>query len=130
MPGSIDQLWSLYAEWKNLTEREGAAIRQSDWPLVHKTQQQKRELQAEIIHLTEEIKADGSSRIDDQKFDRQLRTIVNELILLETQNNATLQATIATTEQQKRELESTSKRLRQIHTRYVPNRPPTWQNLT
>lgn len=130
MLGSVEQLWNVYREWKRLTEREGAAIRQASWPLVHKIQQQKRALQAEIIHLTEQIQSEFRSKSDHQTFDTQLRTIVNELILLETQNNATLQSSIAAAEEQKRAYESTSSRLRQLHNRYVPSRAATWQNLT
>src|SRR5688572_2728631 len=124
MNGPVEQLWAVYQQWKNLTEHEGQAIRPSNWPLVQKTQQAKHDLQSRIIHLTEQIQGDFSSKTEQTTFDKQLRKIVNELILLETRNNATLQSSVAAAEQQKASLENTSNRLRQVHTRYVPTLEP------
>ena len=130
MTGTVEQLWAVYREWKNLTEREGLAIRRGDWPRVHDTQEEKRALQSEIIRLTEEIHAHFSAAANHDGFDTRLRTIVNELILMETQNNLTLQSLMDAANEQKRELETTSSRLRQVHQSYVPSRNPVWENFS
>jgi len=130
MTGTIEQLWTVYHDWKVLTEKEGLSIRQGDWPKVHKTQEEKRGLQAKIIHLTDQIQAHLSSEMDHHKFDARLRGIVNELILLETQNNVTLQSSMDEANEQKRGLDATSTRLRQLHNSYVPTRSPVWENVS
>jgi hypothetical protein len=127
---NIERLWDVYNEWKALTEQEGRAIRDADWTRVHERQQQKRSLQSEIIHLTGQIHADFRSKSDEANFDARLRGIVNELLLLETRNNATLQGSIDTVREQRRDLDATSNRLRQLHARYVPNRAAAWENFS
>jgi hypothetical protein len=128
MTVSSEQLWELYREWKTLTEQEGAAILASDWTLVRESQTKKQQLQIEIVHATDLVKAD--SRSEPQMFDDRLRHVVNELILLETQNSAVLAHRLKGVEGQRRELEATSGRLRRLHTTYVPRRSSVWENVS
>jgi isocitrate dehydrogenase kinase/phosphatase len=127
---ALEQLWAVYRQWKELTEREGRAIEDGNWSMVQQRQEAKRALQTDIVHLTEQVYGDLRSPTEHEKFDGQLRTIVNELILLETGNNLTLQAALATAKEQKRSFEATSTRLRKVHSSYVPQREPVWQNLS
>jgi hypothetical protein len=123
---AVEQLWAVYGKWKRLTEQEGLAIRQSNWSLVDQAQVEKRTLQPEIIHLTEQIHSRFSP--DSGGFDTQMRGVVNELILLETQNNLAVQSCLAAANEERSSLEGTSNRLRQVHSRYVPSRNAAWEN--
>jgi hypothetical protein len=129
MTGTVEQLWAAYGDWKTFTEQEGLAIDTADWPRVRQIQEEKRALQAQIIHLTEQAQHQFSAPFDHD-FDTRLRAIVNELILLETQNNLTLQGTLEHAREQKNRLEATSSRLRQLHNSYVPSRHPVWENFS
>jgi len=127
---AVEQLWQAYQEWKRFTEQEGIALQRADWPAVQKAQKRKRELQSEIVRLTDYIKANLSSSIEQEHFNARLRGIVNELILLETRNNANVGASIQAAQEEKRTLDATSNRLRQVHNRYVGSRAAVWQNLS
>jgi hypothetical protein len=127
---SVEELWKAYQDWKRLTEQEGTAIQRSQWFEVESAQAQKRLLQAEIVRLTDQIKASLNSSIEQEQFNSRLRGTVNELILLETQNNAKVQAMMSAAEDQRRNLLLTANRLRQVHNRYVPARAPVWENLS
>ena len=123
---AIEQLWQAYQSWKELTQREGAAIRGSNWSEVHSVQKRKRSLQAEIIRLTDKAKA----TCPEEGFDAHLRSIVNELIALETQNNLILQTCVDSAADEKQRLDTASSQLRRVHSRYVPSREPAWENLS
>ncbi len=127
---SLDELWNTYAEWKRLTEKEGAAITRSQWRDVQEAQDQKRALQPEIIRLSDRVQTVLRSEAEKQLFSTRLRGIVHELVLLESQNNLKVQDSISAAEQQRRTLDVTSNRLRRMHHRYVPSLDPIWQNLS
>jgi len=127
---SVEELWRAYQDWKRLTEEEGTAIQRSQWFEVESAQAQKRLLQTEIVRLTDQIKASLNSSIEQEQFNSRLRGTVNELILLETQNNLRVQTMIAAANDQRRNLDVTASRLRQVHNRYVPTREPVWENLS
>jgi hypothetical protein len=127
---SVEELWKAYQDWKRLTEQEGTAIQRSQWFEVESAQAQKRLLQAEIVRLSDQIKASVNSSIEQEQFNSRLRGTVNELILLETQNNIKIQAMMSAAEDQRRNLLLTANRLRQVHNRYVPAREPVWENLS
>ena len=127
---SVEELWKAYQDWKRLTEQEGTAIQRSQWFEVQSAQARKRLLQTDIIRLTDQIKASVNSSVEQEQFDSRLRGTVNELILLETQNNLRVQTMIAAANDQRRNLDVTASRLRQVHNRYVPTREPVWENLS
>jgi hypothetical protein len=127
---SVEELWKAYQDWKRLSEQEGTAIQRSQWFEVESAQAQKRLLQAEIVRLTDQIKATINSSIEQEQFNSRLRGTVNELILLETQNNVKIESMMSAAEDQRRNLLLTANRLRQVHHRYVPAREPVWENLS
>ena len=127
---SVEELWKAYQDWKRLTEQEGTAIQRSQWFEVQSAQARKRLLQTDIIRLTDQIKASVNSSVEQEQFNSRLRGTVNELILLETQNNLRVQTMIAAANDQRRNLDVTASRLRQVHNRYVPTREPVWENLS
>jgi hypothetical protein len=127
---SVEELWKAYQDWKRLTEQEGTAIQRSQWFEVESAQAQKRLLQAEIVRLSDQVKASVNSSSQQEQFNSRLRGTVNELILLETQNNVKIQAMMSAADDQRRNLLLTANRLRQVHNRYVPAREPLWENLS
>lgn len=122
-----DELWKAYHDWKQLTERESVAIQREQWNEVHRAQEQKRALQSEILQLTGRVKAGLTSPSAEIDFNARLRVIVNELILLETQNNARVQAAKEAVQSEVQSLTATGHRLRRIHASYIPPCNPFWQ---
>jgi hypothetical protein len=127
---SASHLWELYEEWKRLTLAEGAAISVSDWPQVRRCQSAKKELQSRIIRCTEITKGACASPLEQEQIDTHVRSFVNELIVLETQNNSILQARLENLARERSEIDRTASRLRQVHKSYVPPRQPIWNRYS
>ena len=123
-------LWELYEEWKRLTSAEGAAISSSDWSEVRRCQTAKKQLQPRIIRQSESAKAECLTNVDHEELESQIRSYVNQLILLETQNNDILQSRLALLAKERSEVERTSVRLRKIHKSYAPERGPAWDRYS
>jgi hypothetical protein len=123
-------LWTLYQNWKNLTEREGEAILDCDWPAVRECQSAKQGLQNEIIRATDLARASVGTPAQEREFFSAIRGRVNELIQLESKNNSILDERLAAARQQKVELSKTSRRLRQVHQSYAPAREPVWNSYS
>jgi hypothetical protein len=123
-------LWTLYTHWKDLTEREGQAILNCDWPRVRECQSAKQSLQNEIIRATDLARASFGTPIQEREFVAAIRGRVNELIQLETKNNSILEERLAFANQQKVELSKTSRRLRQVRHSYALAREPIWNSYS
>ena len=124
------QLWDLYHRWKELTEHEGMAILSSNWSEVRRCQQAKQDLQPEIIRLTGQAKKEMASATAWSTFEDRVRQVVNELILLESRNNSSLQERMEQARRERNELEVTSQRLRQVHRSYAPASGPVWNQYS
>lgn len=120
-------LLDLYQQWKSLTEQEGAAILASNWLEVRKCQEKKQKLQPQIIKISDQLKS--ASRGGNLVQDR-IRECVNELILLETRNSASLAVRLQTVREKKDRLDLTSHRLRQVHKSYVPAQAAAWNQYS
>jgi hypothetical protein len=84
-------LLDLYAEWRRLSELEGAAIGRDKWPCVAQQQQLKRRLQTRIVEATDAWNRQrpalpGASEL----FETEFRPIVADLIRLESRNHELL----------------------------------------
>src|SRR5687768_13205483 len=99
------ELLDLYDQWKNLSEREGAAILASDWTEVQRCQESKQELQPQIIDVSDRVK---SASQDTDEFEPRLRETINELIQLENKNSANLEIRLQSAKQDKDDLDRTS----------------------
>lgn len=128
--GIDSQLWDLYHQWKNLTESEGMAILTSNWTEVRRCQKSKQDLQPEIIRLTGLAQKEIASAAAQSSFEERIRQVVNELILLESRNNSTLQTRMDQARQERHELDLTSNRLKQVHRSYVPQASPGWNHYS
>src|SRR3954462_2437572 len=127
---SADDLWNLYEEWKRLTHAEGAAIHASDWAEVRRCQNAKKQLQPKIIRLSESAKAEYLTNADNEKLECQIRSYVNQLIILETQNNSILQNRLQHLADERSEVDRTTARLRKVHKSYTPNRGAVWDRYS
>jgi hypothetical protein len=123
-------LWELYDEWKRLTSAEGAAISCSDWSEVRRCQNAKKQLQPRIIRQSESAKAECLTNVDNEELESQIRSHVNQLIMLETQNNDILQNRLELLAKERSEAERTSARLRKIHKSYAPECGPAWNRYS
>lgn len=120
------QLLELYQQWKSLTEKEGAAILASDWMEVRRCQKQKQQLQPQIIRTADLTKNAPSM----PEFETRIRECVNELIQLESDNNASLEKRLESTRKEITGLDRTSHRLRQVHKSYVPAPGNVWDQYS
>ena len=127
---SAPQLWEQYEQWKRLTIAEGAAISSSDWVEVRRCQSEKKALQDKIIGLTEFAKAECSNPTQKEEFESRIRSYVNELILLETGNNDTLQKRLQNLARERSDLDRAASRLRKVHKSYVPPRDAVWDRYS
>jgi len=117
-----DELSALYAQWRSLTEEEGAAIESGAWTKVEHYQSAKSRLQPRIVEV--------SQRIEVAVHELQFRTVVEELMTLERRNTVRLRETRRSAEQAKQELDKSSRNLRQIHKSYIPPARAHWQSYS
>ena len=124
------RLLDLYAEWRRLTELEGAAIGRDEWPTVAQQQALKRELQARIVEATELWNREAKAGSESARFERELRPVVADLIQLESQNHARLcerreQGRVALAS-----LDRSAAQLRGIQRAYGPGEGTCWQSYS
>jgi hypothetical protein len=126
-----DDLMAAYQTWLDWTQSEGEAIRSTDWPRVGECQAAKRQLQPQIVQLRaaaeQEWRRLGLAGIARE---RSLRTVVEELIRLESQNRETLAAQRVTFSAQKAELDRSTANLRRVRQSYVPLRAAAWSSFS
>lgn len=121
------ELLDLYREWKTLTEKEGAAILESNWAEVRSCQKIKQQLQPKIIRATDLAKTSPGG---GSEFEARIRECVNELILLETRNSENLGKRLEAAEKEKNSLDRTSHRLKQVQKSYSSARGPAWDQYS
>lgn len=124
------RLLGLYAEWRRLTELEGAAIGRDEWPTVARQQALKRELQVRIVEATEVWRREAEAGGEWARFERELRPVVADLIQLESRNHARLcerreQAQVALAS-----LDRSAAQLRGIQRAYGPGAGSCWQSYS
>jgi hypothetical protein len=124
-------LLDLYAEWRRLTELEGAAIDREEWPVVFQQQQLKRGLQDEIVRVTEAWNHElSAAREGSAPFDRDIRPIIADLIRLESHNHELVCERRQTAHSLRQTLDQSSANLRAIHRAYAPGAAVRWQSYS
>ena len=121
------ELLELYQEWKQLTEKEGAAIIASDWVEVRSCQKSKQQLQPKIIQASDAAKNAPGGR---SEFEAQIRECVNELIQLETRNSEALGKRLEAAEKERSGLDQTSQRLKRVQKSYSGTRESAWDQYS
>ena len=117
-----EELTALYEQWRSLTTAEGHAIQAADWDQVAQCQTAKSRLQPRIVEV--------SQRLEVAVHEAQFRPVVEQLMEMERANHAQLQAQRHSAELQKRQLDQSSRHLRQLHQSYVPASRAHWQSYS
>lgn len=124
-------LLELYQEWRKWTHAEGESISEGNWGQVKRCQAAKTELQPRILSQTleaqKECERDGINR---PAFDRQVRSLVNELIYLETRNGEMLTELKQSLRGEYDALERSGRNLNRIHKQYTTGSAGAWESYS
>jgi ElaB/YqjD/DUF883 family membrane-anchored ribosome-binding protein len=125
------QLQEAYKEWRRLAETEGEAIRTRNWSLVADCQKALQRLQPAILRHTQDAQQEWKSLgLDGASKDEQFRSVIAELIQIESHNNALLQDLQQVAQRQLSQLDRASQTLRQVQRIYAPARPTVWSSFS
>jgi hypothetical protein len=119
---SANELTALYDQWRRLTKEEGEAIGSGAWARVDHYQTAKSRLQPRIVEV--------SQRLESAMHEGWFRPVVEELMALECRNSTRLLEKRQSADDQKEEMDKTSRHLRQIHRSYVPSARTSWQSYS
>lgn len=125
------ELLEAYDAWRAFSEREGVAILASDWPAVAACQDAKRQLQPQIIRLTEAAQQEwAKAGFDWADVQRDVRAVVGMLMGLETRNSEILADKRRATETELAGLDGARRKLHRVQRSYAPDRPVAWQSYS
>lgn len=125
------QLLAAYAEWRRWTELEGQAIESENWPRIRECQDAKQRLQSRIISETDRARQECARLgLDYLDMERQVRTVVSELIQLEARNGEVLSHHRRTAEAERDQLARSSRDLRRVHHSYGGQREAAWTSFS
>ena len=119
---AVEELTALYEQWRQLTVSEGKAIQSASWSRVEQCQSAKARLQPRIVEI--------SQRLEDGSHKNLFRPILSELMEMERRNNLLLEEMRRASEGLQRDLDRSSRNLRQIHKSYVPPARTHWQSYS
>jgi hypothetical protein len=112
-------LFEAYQEWRRLAELEGEGIRTRDWTLVTDCQNHLAALQARIIRLTSDARAEWRrAGTDLSQKENNLRQIVSGLMELEMANSASLSAAKESARAQLNQLDAVRQNLKRVERTY------------
>lgn len=125
---AIADLTLALAEWRQLTDLEGEAIRSDNWQGLAKHQTWKTQLQAEIQSALAFVRAapsaqEHTSRIADGQFD----SVVGELVALESRNRDLIAAKRTRRQAESEGLSRTLHDLHGVKRAYGSGRSLHWQ---
>lgn len=116
-----DALAAACHEWRMLAAAEGSAIRARDWGSLARCQGEIARLQEQITYLRETAGTAGN---------RPAPALSAELLELEQQNLAALDAARAELQQQFDDLDQSRQNLRRIQRSYSAARPAAWNSYS
>jgi hypothetical protein len=126
-----DQLEAAYKEWRRLADAEGEAIRTRNWLLADDCQKALRRLQPLIIHYTQEAQNEWKRLgVDPTARENSFRSLITELIQIESQNSVLLEAVRQAARAQLGHLEQAGRTLRQVQRLYAPSPPAAWTSFS
>jgi hypothetical protein len=134
-PSSVDQalaaLRAYYEQWRSLTETEGEAIRGGLWQQVDQVQETKRQLQQLILGATRELRAEcARCGADVTGVEQQLRSLVEQLVQLESRNGQSLDEQLHQSRVQLQQLDTADRNLHRIRRAYSPSREANWESFS
>jgi hypothetical protein len=119
---AADELAQLYAQWRTLTEQEGASIRQGQWPEVETCQAAKSRLQPRILEL--------SATLEPVLLEARFHRVVDDLVQLERENADLIVAQRADADRQVGEFDRARRSLRQLQRHYRPAAGQNWHSYS
>lgn len=124
-------LCALYESWRELTQQEAEAIRTAFWSKVTKCQHEKHKLQKDIVSATEALQIEVAAQgLSQARVDEEMRTIVDELIILESRNDGLLANQRERARREEAALERSSRNLRRVHRAYSGRPSTAWQSYS
>ena len=124
-------LLQLYQDWRTWTETEREAISDGNWRQVRVCQEAKSNLQPQILRQTEEAQGEWKRLgLDRKAMEKQLRSVVNELIYLETANAQVLSGQRNATSEELERLSQSGRTLSKIQKHYVSEAPIGWESYS
>lgn len=123
-------LFEAYQDWRRLAELEGEGIRTRDWTLVSDCQNRLEALQARIIRLTSDARAEWRrTGADLGQKERKLRETVSGLVELERANSVSLSAAKETTGEQLNQIDSVRQNLKRVERTYSSVGSAGWNSF-
>ncbi|HUI06980.1 MAG TPA: hypothetical protein VL486_08220 [Verrucomicrobiae bacterium] len=134
-PSSVEQalsaLRAYYEQWRSLTEAEGEAIRGGAWQQVAQLQETKRQLQQLILGATRELRAEcARCGMDAAVVEQQLRSLIEQLVQLESRNGQCLAEHLHQCHGQLQQLDLAARNLSHIRRAYSPAREARWESFS
>jgi hypothetical protein len=122
-------LRARYEQWRQLTEAEGAAISAGQWTQVELLQKTKKQLQSFIDDIRRDLRAacrtyGGIAR----ELEREFRSLMGELLALETRNNQTLVERRIQAVAEEQRLQQAVQKLHQIRGAYALPGSAHWES--
>lgn len=126
-----DRLFAAYDQWRDWSEKEGEAIRISNWPTVRECQRAKMELQPQILRFTENSRTEHQQTgADWSGTEVALRKQVAELIALEMRNNDLLHEVRQTAQAEMLEISRNRRSVKQVHRSYAAPGASAWASYS
>ena len=124
-------LLQLYHDWRTWTDTEREAISEGNWRQVRVCQEAKINLQPQILRQTEEAQGEWKRLgLDRKAMEKQLRSVVNELIYLENANAQFLEERRSGTSEELARLKQSGRTLSKIQKHYVSEAPIGWESYS
>jgi hypothetical protein len=117
-----NELYTLYDQWRQLTEDEGRAIDSGTWHQLENCQVAKVRLQLRITEISHGLNTSG--------HEARTRSLIGRLIHMERQNGARLMEKREATEAEHQVLDGTVRKLRQLRRSYVPSTRAHWESYS
>ena len=116
------ELLRAYSDWRRLAEAETKAIQTQNWSLLADCQYAIQDFQKLVSRLTLDARDEGKRSGEDRPTkEKQIQSLVNELIAITRQNHALLAAARQTAATKLVELKAAGINLKRLQRSYVHN---------
>lgn len=125
------ELFGLYEEWRSLTNAEREAIEAFDWNKVTQCHSAKADLQSRIVRQTQLANDESNGDLLARTaVDTRVRSVINELIYLETRNGEFLADAKKRTQDELNSLERSGRNLGRIQRQYSQSAAAAWESYS
>ena len=124
------ELLDLYERWRRLTSAEAGAIQGRDWAQLARCQGEKEAISLELARLQEIVLRDLRPAARRETFAARLRSLLLELVALQSQNTRLLATRLERLGEQRCELQQASRSLHRVRQAYSPEARPLWHSYS